>query len=317
MSEAQAPDEPFRVMLARRLAPLGFEARARHQSLVRKRGKDVHRVEFRSRRDWESLASEWPSLFVEDAATRKLVKGWRAGGSLGQEDFGGEGRPSAADAQDPSTLAAFCFERLSFFDWMDDPEAVLRDVSARYVLGLTEPVQIAPYLRTRLGAEAVASYAQALLDGRPELAPAFLTELASLEHAHEARLDGAGQLDHGAQLARVVHAYAEGRALHVPSGTVRSTLKTARHLRCFFGRQLRAWGETAIAHELHRVEDAAIQATYEREEEMRGRPLLREGAAGLVIELVTGTRRPPRNAEPKPRLFQYHSLMAEPFGRSS
>ncbi len=302
--------EEFRVSLAERLRPLGFEARAQHKSLVRKVGKNLHRVDFTSSyRNAPGYAVVWPALHFEDAATRKLLKGWRAGGLLSTGLFALSVPNNVAESADAAKLADVVVAELAFFDWMEDPAAVLREVSRRYVPGLLDPLTIAPFLRARLGVGAVHAYATALLTGRPELAPAFATELAAPDGTAEAPAN----LDHGTLLARGVRAFGGGLSVAVPSDTVTSVAKTARHLRCFFGRQLRAWGEPRQAGELRRIGDDAIHAVRKQQEAF-GPSIVDNKASARLILALTGDDRDPARQVPSPRLFQYHVLHAEPWG---
>lgn len=290
----------LRSSLADRLTPLGFEPRAQLKSFVRKRGGGVHRVVLGAGRAIR------PSLVYEDAPTRKLEKGWTAGGPLGAADFGPEEGLEEGIASSAAAYVDYLVKRVRFFDLFDVPEALLGEVSRRYVPGFLAPRVVIPFLRARVGASGVSAYAAALLAGRPELAPAYATVLSQ----DEAAPDREG--DHGTQLACGVRAHGADLPV-VPPATVQSKLATSRHLRCFFGRQLRAWGETEAAHLLARVGDEPIQAAYARQKTLGASLVDRIDAASLVLELATGEKRAPRRAEPKPRLFQYHARMAEPF----
>ena len=108
--------EAFREAIARRLAPMGFEARAHAKSLVRKHGKNVHRIDFSSSHyDTPGYAVAWPALWFQDAATRKLVKGWRAGGSLTGASFAFDAPTNVASATEAEVLADLVVSEIAFF----------------------------------------------------------------------------------------------------------------------------------------------------------------------------------------------------------
>lgn len=303
--------EAFRAHLGERLVALGFEARAQGKSFVRKRGKNVHRVELQSSyRNAPGYAVAWPSLVFEDAATRKLEKGWRAGGLLGGPSFGAIDAPrNVANADDAEALVSLVLERVSFFDWLETPERVRSDVSSRYVAGLVDPHLIVPYLHANLGEAAAEGYAACLLAGRPELAPAFLG--ASKEESGERA--GLAQADHGTQLARALRGPCTRLLDALPRDTACSRLAAARHLRCFFGRQLRAFGERAAAHALHRAEDEDVVGTHTAQKASKEPLTSSVEAARLALALATGEDRAPRRDAPVPRFFQYFAHHMDAF----
>jgi hypothetical protein len=132
---------------------------------------------------------------------------------------------NVADPEQADKLVFAIAHHIAFFDWLEDPSAVVAEVMRRYVPGFIEPGLIAPFLRAHLGKKAVFAYADALLRGRPELAPAFMTALDD---------DGNSQIqDHGTQLARAIRLHGDARCPEIPPGTVRST--AARGYRSFFG----------------------------------------------------------------------------------
>jgi hypothetical protein len=300
--------DEFRARIARDLVPRGFAVRARGASLVRKRGKNTHRIDFSSsHKNAEGYVVCWVGPFFEDAAVRKTEKGWRAGGLLTGPAFAEEGSTNVAVPADADALAERIVQHLAFFDLLEDPARVLVEVRRRYVPGLVAPVVVVPYLRARLGAGAVSEYASALLAARPELWPAF----ASTRAGSAATTHGVALADHGTQLAMVITA-AEESALKVPADVVTSNQPPARSLRCFFGRQLRAWGEPAAAAELRSVGDEDILRARAAQDAL-GEPIVDSvAAARLVLHLAAREDRLPARPAPSPRLFQYH-VLHEPF----
>ncbi len=93
-----------------------------------------------------------------------------------------------------------------------------------------------------------------------------------------------------------------------PAGTVECSDEAAASLRCFFGRQLRAWGEDGAARRLHRVADARVRAVHEEQAKLPGPAVDDPERARRLLREVTGETRPPRRRAPEPRLFQYHVL---------
>lgn len=283
---------------------MGFEPRAGGKALVRKRGKNVHRIEIgSSHRNTEGYVVAWPSLTFEDAATRKVVKTWRAGGQIGTVAFAADVPDNVAQSEAAEVLIADIVQRLAFFDWLERPADVLEDVTRRYVPGLTEPVRVEPFLRAHLGEPAVLRYAAGLLGGRPELVPAVLahwsTKRAPAVDLHD---------DHGTQLASVI-ASSHRDALPIPPGSVQAKAATTG-LRDFFGNQLRAWGESVAARELCHVPDDLILRARKEQQKLQGENLVdNRGAVRVVLRTALGLDRDPARTAPEPRLFQYHALM--------
>ncbi len=283
----------FRASLAQTLAAHGFAPRARGAKLVRKRGRVTHAIELgSSHRNGPGDVTCFVSLAYEDAS----IEDFRAGGTLSAEPFADQGSCNIAIAAD--ALTARIVARLSFFELLDDERATLAEVCRRYVPGFVAPRLVVRYLAARLGEEAVAQYARALLDGRPELWPAFLGAPTG------------SNPDHGTQLAR-----ASGLRLTPPSGTVVSEIASSAHLRCFIGRQLRAWGEPGAAASLRRVEDGQIKELHDAQTAL-GEPITRSLEAARLALVCVGQRREPRQPRPSPELFQYHVLHA-PFAGSA
>lgn len=302
--------QEFRERVADSLAPHGFAPRAQCHTLVRKKGKNVHRIEFQSsHRNAPGYAVVWPALVFEDAATRKLVKGWRAGGPLNGPAFSLDTPVNVADAEDADHLAALIQERLAFFDWLEDPERVLADVARRYVSGLVDPLLVAPYLRAHLGEGGVLTYAAGLIGGRAELAPAFATELRSPSPED----GGSGSLDHGTQLARAARDLRSRLVSLVPTDVVESTARAARHLRNHLGLQLRAWGEPDAARALRRAHDDDVTYAYAAQKALSEPGVDSVAGARLALTLATGATRDPVRSAPEPRLFQYFVRHTEPF----
>lgn len=301
-----AVSDAFRARVADRLLPLGFVARAANKALVRKRGRNLHRVAFASsHHNAPGQVAAWVRLEHEDAATRRLARGWRAGGQLDGRELALELETNVAVATHADRLVETIVEQLAFFDLLEQPRIVAAEVMRRYVPGILDPDVVAPYLRAHLGAGAVIAYAAALLRGRPELAPAFVTALDEED-------DGRPLRDHGTQLAHAVRTHGGGARPDVPAGAVRSPAPAARSLRSFFGLQLRAWGEPAAAHALHAVGDDVIVHVQAAQQALAGPLVDSPDAARLALEAALGEDRAPRRRAPSPRLFQYHARH-EPF----
>lgn len=97
-----------------------------------------------------------------------------------------------------------------------------------------------------------------------------------------------------------------------PSDAVTSSNVGAANLRCFFGRQLRAWGEVEAAGELRRVPDDRVLALRAAQEKLGG-PIVDDVVyANIVLHAVAPKKSAPRRKAPSPRLFQYH-VLHEPF----
>ncbi|MFZ5443154.1 MAG: hypothetical protein ACOZQL_24310 [Myxococcota bacterium] len=270
--------------LGARLERLGFEPRAR-QTWVRQRGTQRASVKLVARRGATRL-----EVSVTDSA---LGPGWRAGTFLHHD---GTGRREAAEV-------------VRLMQLLVKPRALLALASRRYVPGLEDPEHLLVFFHHTLGREAATQYARALLRARPELWPAVLGAQRAREPVVEVSF---GLVDHGSQLGR--RARALGLELpDPPAGAVASRQSTARHLRCFFGRQLRAWGEPEAAARLARVPDAALPRLRRAQERLGGPPLVDNVEAVRLVLAAVGTTRAPRRRKPSPRLFQYFALHG-PFG---
>lgn len=279
----------FRARLAETLGPHGFAPRAKGAKLVRKRGGVTHAIELGS--SHHNVPGD-VTCFVSLAYVDASIGDFRAGGTLSTEPFADHGSDNIAIAADADALVGRVVERLSFFDLLDDEAATLAEVCRRYVPGLIAPRLVVRYLAARLGEEAIGQYAQALLDARPELWPAFLGAPIG------------NNPDHGTQLA-----HASGLRLSAPRGTVVSTVPGSAHLRCFIGRQLRAWGEPDAAASLRRVEDAPIQELHDAQTKL-GEPITKSVEAARLALAAVGEKRQPKRSRPAPELFQYHVLHA-------
>lgn len=296
----------FRGELGELLLPLGFQMRAKGAKWVRKVDHGVHRVELgSSHHNHPGQVAAWISLFYEDKATRKSEPRWCAGGGLNVAAFSsGDKLPeNIAEPAEARALLAVVASQLRFFDLLDDARSLLRAVSTGYVGGMLEPARILPYLRARLGAEAVRSYVAALLRGRPELLPAFVGVRQKPSTAGKDLLTD----DHGTQLAsHLVEADAwSDRAL--PFEAVASFRREARALRCFLGRLLRAWGEVPAAGSLRNADDKTVQDTYKAIEALQRPVVGNVEAATVVLQRVSGEARPPRRSAAVPHFFQYHA----------
>jgi hypothetical protein len=296
--------DAFRARVAGLLAPRGFELRAKG-NLVRRQGKTWHRVEFSSsHRNVPGDVVCWVSFGFEDKKVEARRPGWAAGGSLGGHKFDPEfamsniAIPANADA-----LAALVVTRLSFFELLERPEKTLFEVSRRYVPGFFEPSVVVPYLAAHLGSDAVAAYAHALLTGRQELWPAYASERESATDSPTNT-----EPDHGTQLARAMMADRVPVALHAPPDTASSVNPGVRSLRCFFGRQLRAWGEAQLATELRKLPDAQVRDLGVAQDELEGPLVENPAAVRLLLRAAVGQDRPPRRLKPEPRLYQYYQL---------
>lgn len=298
--------EEFRHRLLAELAPLGFEVRAKGAKLCRKRAEATHRIELSSsHRNQPGDVTCWVTLLHEDKATRAAVRGWQAGGGLGSAAFSdGEPLPTnIADPEEARQLLDLVFDKLAFFDVMDNPTAALSLVSSGYLAGFVDPVVVVPFLRARLGAPAVTAYARALLSARQELWPAFV--------GHDAELDaevGIPQFaDHGTQLGLALAPAEKLDSLQAPPDVVRSHQRSAKALRSHFGLQLRAWGEAEAACLLRRIDDDAIVRAGEAIDNLADGTVSSVSAARLVLALATGEDRLPGRAAPSPRFFQYYA----------
>ena len=299
----------FRSELASALAPHGFTSRASGATLLRRRGATTHRIDLSSsHHNSPGHVTCWVALSVLDKDVAALEPAWRAGGDLGGEPFMLAKPCNIAITAQARRLRALVVAELAFFDLLDDAARVLTEVRRRYLPGLLEPQQIVPYLRCRLGTGAVAAYATDLLGGRPELWPGFLGA-----RGRTAAPVSRSQPDHGTQLALMLARHASAIELAPPADAVTSTDLAAANLRCFFGRQLRAWNESALAAELRRVPDDRIKALRSAQEWL-ALPVTARDSVGIVLDALTSKPRAPRRSSPDPELFQYHVLHA-PFGK--
>lgn len=291
----------FHQRLAAELEPLGFVAR--RKALVRRRGPTAHRIEFTSsHRNAPGDVTCWIALVAKDARIARIEPAWQAGGELGGPAFFDEPPRNVADPTQADELVGRVRRRLALFNLLDDAPAIQAAVSRRYVPGLVAPGGVVPYLLARLGPDAVAGYAGALLQGRPELWPGFL---------------GAGRPrgrtnafpDQGTELALALTKYGVEFTAEPPADAVASSNLAAAHLRGFFGLMLRAWGEVDAAGNLRRISDERVKATRARQKQL-GTPVVDDVAhAGLVLQELMRDPLPLRKA-PAPRLFQYHVLHA-------
>jgi hypothetical protein len=292
--------DSFRDRLARELGPLGFAARKK--ALVRKVGPTWHRVELSSSHgNVPGDVTAWVTLVVTDPRIARVEPRWRAGGSLGGPEFADDPPSNVADPTQARELVERIRRRLAFFDAVQDPGSVHQAACRRYVPGMVAPRVVVPYLLAHLGAGAVKSYARALLRGRPELWPAFAG--AGQQVARRSGLP-----DHGTQLAQQLTKHSITLADPPPTDTVVSTDPAAASLRCFFGLQLRAWGEVDTASYLRRLPDERIHVLWAEQERLPGPAVDSAARVSVVLREITGEGRPPRRKAPTPRLFQYHVL---------
>ncbi len=296
--------EEFRARLAAKLIPLGFEVRAKGARLCRKRAQTAHRIELSSsHRNQPADVTCWVTLLHEDKATRAAVRGWTAGGGLGLAPFStGEPLPTnVADPEEAQALLELVLARLRFFDVMDDPAAALRAVSSGYLPGFVDPVVVVPFLRARLGTDAVRTYASALLGARQELWPAFIG------YDSDAEPETPRLADHGTQLGLALAPGETLEPLRAPADVVRSSQRSAKALRSHFGLQLRAWGEPEAACLLRRIDDEAIASARAAIDALADSTVTSVSAARLALTLATGEDRLPRRTAPSPQFFQYYS----------
>jgi hypothetical protein len=292
----------FHERLAKELAPLGFVAHSK--AFVRKQMKATHRIEMSSsHHNAPGNVTCWIALTVTDTEIARVEEGWRAGGQLGGADFQDEPPQNVADRASANELVERVRRRLSFFDLVDDARAVLTGACQRYVPGIFDPRVLVPYLRVRLGDDAVKEYARALLAGRPELWPAFAGARAG---ALKPRA-GIG-LDHGAQLALALAKLDVALTDDRPRDAIESSDPACANLRSFFGLQLRAWGEVEAAGALRRIPDARIKKLRHEQEQLTGTIVDNVEYVMIVLREVRRDARAPRRKAPRPRLFQYHVL---------
>jgi len=296
----------FHRRIAGALAPRGFVPNASFTSLKRKSARSVHLVEFSSsQRNVPGHAACHVALFFEDARVRKQSPDWRTGGLLHGPSFAADVPSNVAVAGEADELEAVVLARLAFFDLLDAPQDVLAQVRMRYVPGIVEPVRIVPYLAVHLGVAAALAYGQALLDARPELWPGAQRQLRS------AWVEPPGAHgDHGEQIGFALRSLGVGDQLACPVDVVACSDSRAAHARCFFGRQLRAWGEPAAAAELRRMPDADVLALRAGQEANRVGLVDSVPAVTLLLAATTGVARDPARAAPSPRYFQYFAKHA-------
>jgi hypothetical protein len=235
------------------------------------------------------------SLAITDRAVAALAEHWSAGGPLDENTFREIPELDITVPASATRLVTLITKELPFFDLAAAPAKLLAAAQRRYVPGFVAPTTIAPYLRVHLGPEAVGTYADGMLRGRPELWPAFVGKLGT---------SGGVQPDHGTELARMLATLAPSHTIAAPPrGTVTCTDLRAANLRAHFGLQLRAWGEPDAAGLLRRVDDAAIRALYSERTTVDDRDY-----AARVLHAATGEKRRPARTKPTPRYYQYQVL---------
>lgn len=303
--------DDFRRRVAESLVPLGFVAKAKGASLVRKRGRNTHRVAFSSSHyNTPGNVACFVAFWFEDGAVRKQVPGFRAGGVFGASEFPEAAPTNVANVEQAEELGGVIVDRLGFFDLLEEPARILVEVSARFVSGFWSPRLVVPYLNVHLGRDAVCTYARALLNGRPELWPAFASPRERRGQPAEPGIEP----DEGTDLLRSMADLQLAGDVEVPPDVATSTKLVAANLRSFLGRQLRAWGEPDAAAALRRLDDEAVASIRAAQAACSDAPLV-DGiaAARIALRLTTGEDRPPRRPAPRPRLFQYQALH-DPFG---
>lgn len=275
----------FRARLAERLEPLGFTTLM--AAFVRKSGKAVQRVELGS--SHYNGPGDVACRIALALIDKTVAPDWRTGGGLSYEPFADELDENIADSANADALIELVLARLSsFFALLDDPSKALLEVQRRYVQGFHEPRVIVPYLRARLGDDAVRSYARALLSARHELLPSWLGPLKRANH-----------YDHGGELKKLV----PDLVLELPKDTVAGHDPAAGHLRASFGLQLRAWGEPEAARRLRTLDDATLEQLHEAQEKLDAR-VDSLPSVQLLLDAL-GERRAPARAAPEPRHWQY------------
>lgn len=232
------------------------------------------------------------SLTVTDKA---ISPSWRAGGPFDERTFRDVPDLDISVPASARRLVMLITKSLAFFDLAATPAKLLAEAQRRYVPGFVEPTTIAPFLRAYLGAEAVVTYVDAVLRGRPELWPGFL----GVRTKKLAASRGVSP-DHGSQLAAML---APGEVIsEPPSRTVIATKPTSANLRSHFGLQLRAWGEPDAAGKLRTLEDATIDALSSE------RSTVDDADYAARVLAATGTKRHPARRSPKPLFYQYEVL---------
>lgn len=292
----------FRAAVAALVAPRGFRALANTKQLKRRAGAGVVEViAFQaSHQNGPTAAVCWVSLAITDKAITALAPGWRCGGPLTSEAFAEAGSWNLVERGEPARMLARVRKRLGFFERMANPAAVLDAVCVGPVAGLLRPDAVAPYLAARLGPAAVARYARALLEGRPELWPGFrcATPFA----------DDGGQLATALRTWGPPGGYAAALAA-APAGVARAVRSGPAHLRAFFGLGLRAWGERALTPRLALLDDEAIQQLSDRQR-CAAPNVAAPAHIALLLAALGEPPRPPRRRAPTPRKFQYLALAA-------
>jgi hypothetical protein len=305
----------FRASVARALAPLGFRALAENKALRRRAASGVvESVEFSaSHHNGPSSAVCWVALVVTDKSIERAAPGWRAGGDLGNASFGDEVSFDLAEAGTHDTLITHVLKRVAFFDLLRDASAVLDAATQGPIRGLVEAARLVPYLHVRLGADAVARYAEGLLAGRPELWPAFVGGVNNLPFAAPgASLDEGTVL--GVETVRLgPPGFARELANAAPRGVAASVHREAAHLRSFLGLQLRAWGEAEHTPRLARLSDDAVLAVSARQKQT-GESVDDVKLVRTLLAALPGAPTSPRRLACSPRYFQYLAR-AEPWSR--
>ena len=209
---------------------------------------------------------------------------------------------NVADAAEASALVAHVRSRLSFFSLLEDPSATLEAACRRFVPGLLHPRQVAPYLHAHGGLTAIERYARALLAGCPELWPAFAST------ASGAPPKGSAQLDDGSELAVMLARHAPGVEVEAPIDVVRTADRRAANLRCFYGLELRAWGEAPVAARLRTLDDERVLELSRAHTRLK-LPIDSPEHVHQTLAALGVERRPARD-RPDPLRFQYHARHA-------
>jgi hypothetical protein len=304
----------FRADVAAALRPLGFRALAQDKRLKRPAGRGVvEEVAFgSSHRNGPNSAVCWVALIVKDSAIAAVSPRWQAGGNLDVEPFADLVSFDLVEPGQPERLLTLVLRRLSFFDLLRDAPSLLAAASRGPVPGLLHPSLVVPYLRVRLGVDAVRSFAEALLAGRPELWPGFLGGVALSPDAAKMQRDDGAQL--GVELARHgAPGDAQRLAASAPPRVVVSTRRDAASLRSHMGLQLRAWGEAHLTPRLARLDDEAVLSVY-AEQGRHGALVDAPERLRVLLQALGASPAEPRLAAPSPRFFQYLALAA-PYGR--
>lgn len=304
--DARKPAEvsaDFHARLAKELAEDGFFAKRSGKLLVRAGALGEHRIDLTSsHRNAPGDVTCWVGLSFKDVKVAKLDAAWHAGGGLALEPFADEPPTNVADAAEASALIAHVRSRLSFFALLEDPDATLEAVCRRFVPGLLHPAQVAPYLRVHGGVTAVDRYARALLDGCPEIWPGFAST------ASGAPPRGSARPDSGSELATMLATHAPGAEIEAPGDVVRTEDRGAANLRCFYGLELRAWGEAPIATMLRSLDDERVLALSRAHGRLE-LPIDSPKHVQLTLAAL-GVERSPARDRPAPAHFQYRARHA-------